>query len=383
MEPMLRALPIVLCLLSGCYVSHGDADGGPPRRDGGGPPPPPTRDLDLLFVVDNSNSMGEEQASLAAQLPLFLRVLTTGDFNQDGDTTDDEDFVPFTGLQVGVVTTDMGTGGFTVPTCARSAVGDDAVLRTAGNTSDATCEPSYPPFLAFAGSAEQLAHEAGCVTTVGTGGCGFEQQLEAALKALSPAAPQAWTAPDYAPPTFFGNTLGHGADTAFVRDGSVLGIVFVTDEEDCSASDPELFSPMSTEYVGDLNLRCLRYAADAVHPLERYVAGYLQLRRSPRRLAVLGIVGLPLDLAPATSAPIGYDAILDDPRMQEVVDPTMPNRLVPSCNVAGRGLAFPPRRFVELARQLEARGASVSLQSICQASYPTAPLIDALVRAAR
>ncbi|HEV3485648.1 MAG TPA: hypothetical protein VG106_09590, partial [Vicinamibacterales bacterium] len=53
----------------------------------------------------------------------------------------------------------------------------------------------------------------------GTGGCGFEQQLEAVLKALSPASPTAWTAAGYVAPTFFAGSTGHalGANAGFVR----------------------------------------------------------------------------------------------------------------------------------------------------------------------
>src|SRR5690242_14520574 len=47
-----------------------------------------TDQVDLLFVIDNSGSMAEEQVKLSAQLPRLVQVLTTGDFdgmpNPDG-----------------------------------------------------------------------------------------------------------------------------------------------------------------------------------------------------------------------------------------------------------------------------------------------------------
>ena len=86
--------------------------------------------VDLLFMMDNSNSMQEEQASLAEQLPRLIQVLASGD--QDGDGI--EDFPPVKSLQVGVITSDMGTGGFSVPTCSDSNFGDDGKLRSIGNT---------------------------------------------------------------------------------------------------------------------------------------------------------------------------------------------------------------------------------------------------------
>ena len=39
--------------------------------------------VDLLFMVDNSNSMAEEQGLLATQFPTMINILTTGDFNQN------------------------------------------------------------------------------------------------------------------------------------------------------------------------------------------------------------------------------------------------------------------------------------------------------------
>ncbi|MBZ0118964.1 MAG: hypothetical protein K8H88_18345 [Sandaracinaceae bacterium] len=339
--------------------------------------------VDLLFMVDNSNSMGEEQASLAAQFPRMIRILVSGDFNQDGDNDDDVDFDPVRDLNVGVITSDMGTGGFTVPTCARSQFGDDGILRTQGNTGDPSCSPTYPSFLNYnmgaTGPIDQFASSFACVAQVGVGGCGFEQQLEATLKAASPNAAQAWTAGNFNPPIFFGNTFGHGAEQTFIRDNSVLGLILVTDEEDCSAADPEIFNPMSTVYTGDLNLRCFNFARQAVHPIERYVNGFLQLRRSAGLLVYAAITGIPVDLAPATpDQAVNYQAILDDPRMREEVDATMPNRLTPSCNVPGRGLAFPPRRIVQVAQQLEAGGAGVTVQSICQEDF--GPALQSVIR---
>lgn len=66
--------------------------------------------VDLLFVIDNSNSMEDEEAALARELPTLIRILATGDFDPAdglpwGD--DPDDFDPIEDLQVGVVTSDM------------------------------------------------------------------------------------------------------------------------------------------------------------------------------------------------------------------------------------------------------------------------------------
>lgn len=350
-------------------IDAGRPDAGP---DAGMFVPPPGDcvepvGVDLLFMVDGSNSMTEEQANLAAGLPVLIeQLITPPDLNGDMQP----DWLPVENLQVGVITPDLGSGGFLVPTCDNADFGDDGLLRTIGDTSQPGCMPSYPTFLGYdpAGSvsATEFAAEVACVTTVGTGGCGFEQQLEATLKALSPDMPTAATGPGYAPPRFFGDTTGHalGANAGFVRDDTLLAIVLVTDEGDCSASDPELFNPTSTTYVADLNLRCARHP-EALHPVTRYAEGFAALRASRLDLLAFALIaGVPTDLAMNDPSDADFQRILDDPRMQEMVDPMMPTRLVPSCNEPGTGFAFPPRRMVEVARGLT--GARSTVQSICQ-----------------
>ncbi|MCZ7677264.1 MAG: hypothetical protein M5U28_00140 [Sandaracinaceae bacterium] len=375
---------LALALAPGCYrefIVVNDPDGAPLPWDAGvvlltSKCEEPTG-IDLLFVVDNSNSMTEEQESLAEQLPALVRALVDPP-DRDGDT--EPDWLPIVDLHVGVVTTDMGTGGFTVPTCARADFGDDGILRTAGRADVEGCASTYPSFPTYAGgSADAFAFDASCVVRTGTGGCGFEQQLEAALKALSPAAPTAYTGPSYEPPTFFRGTSGHGdrENRGFLRDDTLLAVVIVTDEEDCSAHDPDLFNPSSLVYGGtDLNLRCFAHQDQAVHPVERYVTGLSALRASRPDLLALGlVVGVPEDLAVESPSYDQFRAMLADDRMQERVDPTMPNRLVPSCDTP-RGIAFPPRRLVSLAQGIGPGRSTV--QSICQADFT--PVAAALAR---
>ncbi len=328
---------------------------------------PATDIVDLLLVMDNSNSMAEEQAAFTREIPRFVRNLAAGDRNGDGTP----DFAAVRSLRVGVVTSDMGARGNSLPTCGNGAggfmTGDDGILQTRG-APIAGCDASYPAVFEFlrGSEADAFAARVACVAAVGTGGCGFEQQLDAALKALSPSAPQPWTAAGYRAPAFFAGT-GHadGRNAGFVRDGSTLAIVLVTDEEDCSVLEPDLLNISSARYTADLNLRCFTYR-DAVHPIERYVDGFLALRRSPRRVVFAGIVGIPLAVVGRS-----YDAMLAHPDMEERIDPMNPNRLLPSCSTAA-GLAFPPRRIVSTARDLTAAGASTSIQSICQSSFTSA-----------
>ncbi len=314
---------------------------------------PRTDRLDLLLVVDDSGSMTEEQVSFALELPRFLNALVTG-VRPDGTTAE-----PVTDIHVGVVSTDMGIGGASVITC-EDPDGDDGILQTATDMSG--CPAMHPPFLAFrGGDTSEFVARASCASSLGTSGCGFEQPLEAMLKALTPSTS----------PVTFAEGAGHadGANAGFRRAGAALLVIVLTDEEDCSALDADVFNPDSSRYPGaDLNLRCFHYP-EAVHPVRRYVDGLLALEDHPSRVAFASIVGVPVDLAPAPGTPADFDAILSDARMQEYPDPEVRSRLTPSCNVPGRGLAFPPRRFVELSRDLDARGARTTLLSICQESF--------------
>jgi hypothetical protein len=355
--------------------------------------------VDLLFLVDNSGSMAEEQASLADQLPRLVRILVTGDRDGDGVA----DFSPVRDLHVGVVSSDMGVAGFAVPTCGRNAMfGDDGVLLHRGSPSVAGCSSTYPRFLRYQPgisplSPEEFGRAFACVATLGTSGCGFEQQLEAVLKAVTPSADTSIT--------FMGRTLGHGDDPAtnggFVRPDSVLAIVLVTDEEDCSirSDDPGakgIFDLRSTVYTGDLNLRCHLYK-EPQWPVQRYIDGLKKLRPRRESLVVFGaITGVPVDAVdttpvdPAAPGPgprrgacvrddgtFDHACILADDRMVERVDTSATGagaRLVPSCDVPGRGVAFPPRRIVEAARGFGQNGV---VQSICQADF--GPALDAII----
>ena len=327
-------------------------------------------EIDLLFMVDNSNSMAQEQNALSRELPNLVRVLASGDIEGDGM----QEFPPVRSLQVGVVTSDMGTGGFMVPTCSNSRFGDDGVLRTRGNTARAGCVASYPSFFEFrpadGGSATDFANEVNCVAGMGTNGCGFEQQLESVLKAVTPSSSGI---------RFVEGSVGHadGQNAGFVRPNSLLTIILVTDEEDCSAANPEVFDPASTTFGGDLNLRCWTYGNPAdgiIHPVERFVDGLLATRAAaPDLLVVAAITGIPDTTNPVPGADIDFAGILAHPDMVEQVDPMMPSRLRPSCDrtdeAGERSIAFPPRRIVSMLQQLDQRGANAILQTICQDSF--------------
>ncbi len=322
--------------------------------------------VDVLFVIDNSQSMDEEQASLAAEMPRLIESLVTPpDLDEDGEP----DWNPIANMHLGVITTDLGAGGARIGSCERRR-GGDGILRNVGNPSDFACLRPFPRFLTYGGGtssdADELVDDLACVVNVGTDGCGQEQHLEATLKALTPSTSDL---------RFEGGTTGHGdgRNDGFLREGSFLAVVIVTDEDDCSASDPLLFDPESPRYEEHPNVRCALHEEEALHPVSRFLDGMNALRSGPDdRLALAIIGGVPLDLVDLGDPT--YAALLADPRMQFMVDPTDPESPIPSCDVPGRGVAFPPSRLVRAAAGL---APSSTVQSICQADLR--PAVRALV----
>lgn len=348
------------CESSGCVCDPG--------------PVPCAQDVDWLFLVDTSNSMAEEQVVLANELPRLVRVLASGDANEDGT----RDFMPVRSLHLGVITPDLGAGELpTVPTCLMGW-GEDGILRRRGPSCGAEHPSGVFDFMPGGGTTpDAFAMQFSCVARAGTGGCGFEQQLEASLRAVSPSATTAWTRPGYVPPTFRDGSSGHalGPNAGFVRTDSVLAITLVTDEDDCSVPDTGLFDVGDARFMGvGLNARCVTFEETATYPSSRYVDGLLGLRPHPGLLVYSAITGIP------TGTFASYDALLADPTMTPRIE--MGDRVTPVCTSAN-GSAAPARRLVEVARGLDRAGAQTSVSSICASTFQTAvsDVVRALVAA--
>ncbi len=378
-------------------------DGGALAPDGGVADIDPcerieVRNLDLLFVVDNSGSMREEQEALQREFPKLIRALTTGDREGDGVV----DFPPLESVHLGVVSSDMGLVGIQgIPGCEN--LGDDGIMNNIPNPALPDCPASLPRFLTYTAGEhdpDETASDFACVAMLGSEGCGFEQQLEAGLKALWPA-----TDPRV---TFLGDLnglgqTGHGdaENAGFLRDAagedtSALGVIVVSDEEDCSSLDtvhftPDIYlDPNDPLAMQDLNLRCF-FNAHNLYPVDRYINGFKALRPGLEQLVFFGaIVGVPPELVNEGALSMVnfedeaareeyYQGILDHPQMQEVPDPDRTpeqgGNLTPSCSTES-GRAYPPRRIVEVARGF---GANAMVQSICQSDF--GPAIDVIVGA--
>ncbi|MCX7807868.1 MAG: hypothetical protein N2515_04615, partial [Deltaproteobacteria bacterium] len=121
--------------------------------------------VDLLFIVDNSHSMAEEQDNLIRNFPVLIRVLTQPpDRNRDGRP----DFQPVEDIRIGITSTDLGTAPYRVEGCNTTG-GDRGILITQPRTSDPSCadvrlSPSEP-WLSYrlGDDINQLAHRFSCL----------------------------------------------------------------------------------------------------------------------------------------------------------------------------------------------------------------------------
>lgn len=239
------------------------------------------RDVDILFMVDNSGSMVNEQNNLKAN---FLTLMNTLEQMTGG----------LPNVHIGVITPDLGTGMHTSIRYCDEIGGDRGVLGKAGTVNTAedylgsgqryivdmepagcminkdansntcsshSCEQQHCDDAANSNEDLTIHTDAhGCprcrnytgeltdafseIADVGTTGCGFEQQLEATRKALNPQETS--------------------ENVGFLRDNAFLAVVLITDEDDCSASHPDvIFNPQEADINSPLgfvhSFRCFEF----------------------------------------------------------------------------------------------------------------------------
>jgi hypothetical protein len=328
-------------------VGDGDGDGDPDTNDSnddswgghtdwGGDGSDPCWDgacnqIDLLFVIDNSGTMGRKQLELSASFALLfdkLQLLA----DKDGEPLHPDVNIMFT-------TTDLGhpectplqpegympaQGAPQAQSCTERLDDFTALGLDAGSFPEA-CTTSCPvarepidPFIHFEGPnasvtnvpGNAIVEAMGCIGPQGINGCGYEAPLEAMLQAINPAA--SW----------------NDGNKPFLRDGAMLAIVIVTDEEDCSVRAPEGYAfftdPMQDTYwevnpdtgskthatsavcwnagvncgAPDSNgiyADCESIDTDVLHPIDRYLA-YLEdelIADQNKEVVMLGILGVP------------------------------------------------------------------------------------------
>jgi len=173
-------------------------------------------EIDILFMIDNSSSMTEMQQKLYDQLPLFMNVLTS---------------LPNPpSLHVAVVSSDMGAPGDSTTSIMCTKAGDQGQFQSMPRgTCTATTINSGDTFISDADGQPNFTNPIDkvfqCIALLGDKGCGFENQLASIDRALG------------------GDGQQPSTNANFLRPEAYLGIVILTNEDDCSApSNTQLYS---------------------------------------------------------------------------------------------------------------------------------------------
>ncbi len=214
--------------------------------------------IDLLFMIDNSSSMADKQAILAKAVPELVKRLITpimvctdssgkttpasGGSCPQGEKGPEQEFKPIKDIHIGVITSSLGGHGQASNVCnpqwanfnpsdndhgrllpkVRSGLGDNLGFLAFDGTNGADVE-------------QQFSNQ---VQVAGEKGCGYESSLEAWYRFLvDPAPPLNVKVSNNA-------SSPDGVDQevlderkAFLRPDSLLAIIMLTDEDDCSIRD--------------------------------------------------------------------------------------------------------------------------------------------------
>ncbi len=163
--------------------------------------------MDIVFVVDDSGSMDLEQANLASNFPTFARLLNEYTVTT-GEPLDYRAAITTTAINFTVTQTINIPGGppISLPT---PYTGRDGKFVTACGMPRPWLERSDP----------NMATTFACAANVGVMGSALEMPLRAADLAVKP-----------------------GTNPGFVREDALLGIIYLTDEDDCSYRVPGIMT---------------------------------------------------------------------------------------------------------------------------------------------
>ncbi|MBA3459605.1 MAG: hypothetical protein H0T46_06575 [Deltaproteobacteria bacterium] len=252
-------------------------------------PAVPRRDVDILFLIDDSLSMKEEQASLKANFGRFISVLESIEGGMPN-------------VHIGVATPNMGTSatdgtkGPSIGTCVGS--GEGGKLRRLPGVGAAFLSDRDD------GAGGRVRNYTGTLTEafaqiaeVGNNGCGIEQHFEAMKRVLD----------------------NNPENIGFLRRDAYLAVIIVADEDDCSLAKSTLFDGNANDptYGDRTNFKCTRegiecdspntdldqigqrrdchpnYNSTTLTSIDRYVDFLKGLKPDPRDVLVAGIVGDP------------------------------------------------------------------------------------------
>ncbi|MEZ4400772.1 MAG: hypothetical protein R3B06_12175 [Kofleriaceae bacterium] len=205
----------LLCLCLACGPSlgsggddddvTGDAgaiDAGPGGPDATDPPVnEECRKMDLIFVIDDSGSMEEEQSNLASNFPMFATLLNSYTIST-GETLDYRAAITTTGITANITIQPPVIPGFPpFPPISQPQTGLDGRFKQSCGMTRPWLERTDP----------NMASTFACAANVGTSGPGIEMPLRASQLAATLAT-----------------------NPGFLRNDALLGIIILTDEDDCS-----------------------------------------------------------------------------------------------------------------------------------------------------
>jgi len=364
--------------------------------------------VDILLVLDNSVSMAQEREILATKMYPLVNALVDPLPWSPYPARDD--------VRVAVVTSDMGLGfeGICDPEQCPwmqnrcDDLGDDGRFRRyrpvgerpsirvaegeipcspygaqcppgwicegvdpdtyVGSCADPEGDGEVPcPILGeegFAWSGEydldpDFTTRVACLADRGTVGCGFEQPILAAIRGLS-----------------------REDQLEFVRRDALLVVVVISDEDDCSVADPDLYLDDEFASHGDgpsrVNLACGNHP-ERLHPVPSMYEKLTALKSRPNSVAFVGIVGVPPgDVCEGTGDMLDGCLDQDDMQLAEILETSSAGEerydFAPACTreVGGEVVAraSPGRRYVELAKNGFRRMSYI--HSICNADWSQA-----------
>lgn len=280
---------------------------------------------DILFVIDNSGSMAEEQAAVAAQLPAFVEELKKG-------AGAGHDF------QVGVITTAVyqnaqvnGVINYVEFSEQAGRLQAVPIAEADGGTSPGTEKilKSDDPALV-----EKFAR----LVKQGTSGSGQETPFEAVRRAVA-------------------TDLANTANAGFLRDDARLLVVVVSDEDDCSEIVAPGARPKVTVGTDPGRDYCSEQAAQLTRVSE-YADLFKSLKDSQGKLRQV----LWTAIAPVARSNKEAQAIVDNGQVRNVDCPTSQG---------------PGYRHREMA--LDFNSSLENLASICSADYGTSLLAIAQI----
>jgi hypothetical protein len=207
------------------------------------------RNVDLLFLIDDSSSMKLSQDNLRRNFPAFMTALK----NLPGGLPN---------VHIAIASSDMGAGDGTINACGPTGGGKGGIFQYAprgdcvatGLDAGATYISDVNGVRNYTGSLEDVFT---CMAALGQEGCGFEHQFAAITRALG--------ADGQAPPS---------ENQGFLRDDAYLAIVMITNEDDCSASpgvglfENSANTTIDSQLGPPIGFRCNEYGhiCDGVHP---------------------------------------------------------------------------------------------------------------------